>query len=240
MLAICSIAWGLAPASARNQAAAGVDAADWLTDGGDAQRTGWQQHEHVLTTTNVKNMKLLWKYQTDNASRQMHALYPPLIAGRVSTSSGPREIVVVAGVSDNLYALDAGSGKLIWKKHFDASDVAGDGRGSLLCPGGMTATPVIVQNGASGKYTIYAASWDGRLQQVDVATGADAAPPELFMPPNGKPYALNYSGGVVYTTTAQGCGGNPNVIYGFDLATRRVGVYNPASGGMWGLSLIHI
>jgi outer membrane protein assembly factor BamB len=54
------------------------------------------------------------------------------------------------------------------------------------------------------------------------------------MPANGKPYALNYFNGVIYTTTAQGCGGNPNVVYGFDLATKRVGVYSPASGGMWG------
>jgi outer membrane protein assembly factor BamB len=222
----------LASPSARDQASGTAALADWLTDGGDAQRTGWQRNEHLLGTATVKNMRLLWTYQTDNESRQMHALLPPLIVGRVTTPAGPQQVVVVAGVSDNLYALSADRGELIWKKHFDGDDAGG--RGSLLCPGGQTATPVIAPASSAGKYTLYAASSDGRLRQVDVATGSDAAPPELFMPPNGKPYALNYSDGVVYTTTAQGCGGNPNVMYGFDLATRKVGVYSPASGGMWG------
>ena len=39
--------------------------------------------------------------------------------------------------------------------------------------------------------------------------------------------------GVIYTTTAQGCGGNPNQFYSYDLATKKVGSYNPGSGGMW-------
>ena len=34
--------------------------ADWLTDGGDVKRTGWQRDEKILTTANVKDMKLLF------------------------------------------------------------------------------------------------------------------------------------------------------------------------------------
>ena len=41
------------------------------------------------------------------------------------------------------------------------------------------------------------------------------------MPPNGKPYALNIVNGVIYTATAQGCGGVPNAFYSYDLATGR-------------------
>ena len=33
--------------------------ADWLTDGGDTQRSGWQKDEHILSPANVKNMTLL-------------------------------------------------------------------------------------------------------------------------------------------------------------------------------------
>ena len=54
------------------------------------------------------------------------------------------------------------------------------------------------------------------------------------MPPNGKPYALNLRDNVIYTHTAQGCGGNPNMVYIYDLATDRVGAWGPAGGGMWG------
>jgi len=35
--------------------------ADWLTDGGDPQRTAWQRDERIFTTANVTDMKLLWK-----------------------------------------------------------------------------------------------------------------------------------------------------------------------------------
>ena len=56
---------------------------------------------------------------------------------------------------------------------------------------------------------------------------------EPFLPPNGKPYSLNLYNNVLYTTTAQGCGGTPNQFYGYDLATKKVGSFNPGSGGMW-------
>ena len=101
-----------------------------------------------------------------------------------------------------------------------------------MCPGGLTATPVLDQP-APGKYIAYAVSWDGRLRTLDVLTGAEIEPPVLFVPPNGKPYALNLFNGVIYTSTAQGCGGNPNNFYAFDLATRKVGNWAPGSGGLW-------
>ena len=66
-----------------------------------------------------------------------------------------------------------------------------------------------------------------------MATGADLAPPEPFLPPNGKPYSLNLFKNVLYTTTAQGCGGNPNQFYSYDLETKKVGSFNPGSGGLW-------
>ncbi|MGH9203576.1 MAG: PQQ-binding-like beta-propeller repeat protein, partial [Vicinamibacterales bacterium] len=69
--------------------------------------------------------------------------------------------------------------------------------------------------------------------KLDVATGKDVEPPELFLPPNGKPYALNLANGVIYTSTAQGCGGNPNNFYSYDLATKKVGNWAPGSGGLW-------
>ncbi len=60
-------------------------AGDWLTDGGNSQRTAWQKDEKILTLHNVKNMKLLWKLKLDNEPRQMHSLFPPLIMERVNT-----------------------------------------------------------------------------------------------------------------------------------------------------------
>jgi len=211
--------------------------ADWLTDGGDVERTGWQRNETILTTANVKNMKLLWKTKLDNEPRQMHNLLPALIAGRVNTDKGVKQIVLATGVTDNLYALDADNGELLWKHHFqtDWTPPAGGGRGAgVLCPGGITATPVIGPTDTPGKYTVYAAAWDGTLRRLNLADGKEVAPPAKFMPPNGKPYALNLRQNVIYTHTAQGCGGNPNMVYTYDLATDKVGSWGPPGGGMWG------
>ena len=209
--------------------------ADWLTDGGNPKRTAWQQEERTVTTRNARDIELLWKITLNNLPREMHSLLPALVVGRASTREGPKQIVVVTGVSDNLYAIDAERGVLLWTKRFDHSSV-GDAalRGGLMCPGGITATPVIGPATVGGRYTIYAVSWDGMLHQINVADGEDLAPPAKFMPPNGKPYALNLWKNVVYTHTAQGCGGHPNMAYAYDLATTRVGSWGPAGGGMWG------
>ncbi len=209
--------------------------ADWLTDGGNPQRTAWQRDETILTTRNAKELRLLWKLTLDTPPREMHSLLPALVAGHVDTQNGPRQIVVVTGVSDNLYAIDADRGVLLWTKRFDHTAVGDTAQqGGPMCPGGITATAVIGPTTVPGRYTIYAASWDGTLHQVNVADGVDVNPAAKFMPPNGKPYALNLWHGVVYTTTAQGCGGHPNMVYAYDLATNKVGSWGPAGGGMWG------
>lgn len=210
--------------------------ADWLTDGGTPERTAWQKDETVFTLENVSKTKLLWKIKLDNEPRHMHSLFPPLIAGRVETSDGPKEIALVTGVSDNLFAIDVETGKLIWTKHFDNSwkPQPNDRPHYVLCPGGISATPVIGPAERAGKYTIYAASWDGMLRRVNLADGEDVAPPAKFMPPNGKPYALNLVDNVIYTHSAQHCGGHPNMGYTYDLATETVGSWGPAGGGMWG------
>jgi outer membrane protein assembly factor BamB len=227
----CLAGWSPSPRAQQGKPA------DWLTDGGDIERTAWQRNEHILSPASVKDMKLLWKTKLDNEPRQMHNLLPVLIASNVATAKGPKQIVLVTGVSDNLYALDAETGAELWKHHFqtDWTPPATGGRGGgILCPGGITATPVIGPGKAPGEYIVYAAAWDGTLRRLNLADGNEIAKPAKFMPPNGKPYALNLRNNVIYTHTAQGCGGNPNMVYIYDLATDRVGAWGPAGGGMWG------
>jgi outer membrane protein assembly factor BamB len=213
-----------------------VRGADWLTDGGDQKRNNWQKDETILTKANVANMKLLWKTKLDNEQRQMHSLLEPLVIGRVITKSGPKELVIQSGVSDNVYALDAHSGEQVWKRRLESTFKEGGRASSVLCPGGMTANVTVGPGDGPGKYIIYAAAWDGRLHQLNAADGEEMTPPSKFMPPNGKPYALNLVNNVVYTHSGQGCGGNPNMAYAYDIATHKVGSWGPAGGGMWGRS----
>ena len=208
--------------------------ANWLTDGYDKEPTSWQRNETLLSPATVGRMKLLWTVRLDNQPRQMHNLFPALIASDVETAQGRRELAIVAGVSDNIYGIDVETGTQIWKRQFDSTFTDdGSTRSYVLCPGGLTATPVIVLGATPGKYTVYAISWDGRLRTLDAATGDETSPAEPFLPANGKPYGLNYHDNVLYTTTAQGCGGNPNQFYSYDLATKKVGSFDPGSGGLW-------
>ena len=104
-------------------------ASDFLTEGVDNARTGWVRDEKVFTTANVGSMKLLWKLKLESKPRAMHNLFAPLVAERVTTAQGPRELAVVAGVSDDLFGIDVASGGQIWHRRFDST---------LTKPGGTT------------------------------------------------------------------------------------------------------
>lgn len=118
---------------------------DWTTDGGDAARTGWNRDETVLTPENVGNLKLLWKTQTGNQPRALHALMPTLVIGELQTPSGVKQMAIVSGISDNLYGIDASDGTILWHRHWDYLEPEGGGRG-----GGGGAAP---QGGQAGTGT---------------------------------------------------------------------------------------
>ena len=179
----CALVWG----------------AEWPTDGFDPQRTGWQRDEHILTKDNVHNMKVLWKLKLDNKPREMHSLFAPLIADKVPTKSGPKQIAIEAGSGDNVYGIDVEAGTVIWQKHFPYTSDKPDKLGGPLCPGGLVVTPVIGPPAANGARTTYAVSGDGMLHFLNVADGEDVTPPATFMPANGKAYSLNLVHNVLYT-----------------------------------------
>ena len=144
MMAGCALGWS----------------ADWLTDGGDNQRTHWQKDEKLISPATAKNIKLLWKIQLDSKPRVMTNLYTALITNRVTTKSGPKQVALVAGVTDKLFAIDVDTGTLLWTKQFSSTsgDYSPIENGSILCPGGQTATPVYCRprrRPASTRFTPY-------------------------------------------------------------------------------------
>ena len=97
--AAIAVACGLGGAlRAQTPASTAGQLIDWITDGGDNQRTGWNKDEKILTKDNVKNLKLLWKLQTDNYPRALHSLMPVLVVGQLSTANGPKQVGFVAGI----------------------------------------------------------------------------------------------------------------------------------------------
>ena len=214
-----------------------ASAAEWPTDGGNTKRDNWQRDEKILSPQNVKNLQILWKLKLDNQPQEMHSLFPALVVEHIKTATGPKQIAIVAGISDNLYAIDVDSGKLLWKRHFEYPPPARRGRpDDPLCPPGQTAAPVIGPPNASGARTVYAMAGDGFVHSLNVADGEDVAPPFKFGYPNGKSYSLNLWNNVLYTTPSQGCAGNPNQMWAVSLTDpeHKVMTANPKSGGLWG------
>src|SRR5581483_94879 len=155
----------------------------------------------------------------------------------VYTNHGAEEYVIVGGSSDNLYAIDAADGKLLWQKHFTNEVPPPTGTyGSYFCPNALNDTPVIQPSPAGA--TVYVVSIDGKLHALNMVNGEDRFPPKQFVPAYSKNWSLNLSADVLYTTTSQGCGHAPSGVWAMDLKNPdnpvnffRSGAYG---AGIWG------
>ena len=125
-------------------------AADWLSYGNDPQRTGWSPLETDLNRDNAKSITLLWKTHLDNQARELNSLTAAVNVEWMPTDKGMTEIVIVAGASDNIFAMNADTGKLLWKKTFL---VEGKSRQEplWLCPNALNATPLIRKEGLTAR-----------------------------------------------------------------------------------------
>ncbi|HLY62264.1 MAG TPA: PQQ-binding-like beta-propeller repeat protein [Terriglobia bacterium] len=194
-------------------------AADWPMYSHDPQRTGWASEEKTITRQKVRGLELKWKVKVKNDPKFLTALTAPVIASDVDTEEGKKSLVYVAGSSNNIYALDAATGAVVWDRTFDSQVLPGKGQyqGTVYCPLGINATPMIER--ATG--TIYVIAMDGRLFGMDLATGKDKFQPMPFVAPFSKNWSLNLVDGIVYTALSQGCGNAPSGFYSMDIRSPR-------------------
>lgn len=216
-----------------------VSAASWLTFGGDAQRSGWAREETTITKENVKDLQLDWKLKLDNEPKELNGLTAPVVINPVYTNHGSFEYVIVGGSSDNLYTIDADTGKLAWSKHFTNEaprPVSSTPEGDYFCPDALNDTPVI-GTGKPGP-TAYVISIDGKLHALNVINGEDRFPPAQFVPAYSKNWSLNLAGDVVYTTISQNCHRLKNGVAAMDLKNpdKTASFFQADSygGGVWG------
>ena len=85
---------------------------NWPTYGGDAQRSGWEGADAIITKDSVKDLQLLWKLKLETQSRGMRPVMPPVIQGRLISYRGFKELAFVATNSDIVYAIDADVGSI--------------------------------------------------------------------------------------------------------------------------------
>ena len=222
--------------------------ADWPTESGSPQRSGWARSEKEFTKESVGALDLLYKYKADNQSIGPHSLTSPIIAGMLITYRGFKEMLVFGGSSDNVYSVDADLNRLIWERHFDskagrapaksgAAGCAGGLTASVAMPGSSSATRSFARRTTKGEPktragriaeltasgfgrlgAFFAVASDGYLHLLNTSTGEDLIPPVKFLPPNSNASSLNVNDNVVYAATLDHCGGTPNALYALDLA----------------------
>ena len=121
--------------------AAMLSATDVLMEGPDTERTGWVRDEKVFTLANVGSTKLLWSVQLNSTPRSMHNLFPPLIAENVTTPQGPLEVGLVAGVTDDLFAINVANGQVLWRRRFENRLPNQAPVNNVLCPADRRPRP---------------------------------------------------------------------------------------------------
>ena len=212
--------------------AVNISFADWPMFGGNPQRTGWADNEKLLNKSNIGTLELKWKLKLENTPKELTSLAAPIVTDQVKTAHGIKEYVIVAGSSDNLSAIDADSGRLVWRKTFSVSGAPGR-KPDTLCPYALNATPV-VQNGRPK--VVYAISSDGKLHALSVVDGEDRFPAKPFVPEFSKNWSLNLAGGVLYTPTSQRCNGTISAVYSMDLNAhdQPVRFFQAGRPGIWG------
>ena len=149
----------------------------------------------------------------------LHGLTAPLTRAQIYTAQGVRDLVVVAGSSDKLYAIDADTGKIFWQKTL-AKEGARQRTPSWLCPNALTATPVLgpARQMAPGQ-ALYVLASDGGLARFNLISGEDLMPATKFLPAFSKMWSLNAVNGMLYSTTSQGCNGAASGVYAMDLSS---------------------
>jgi outer membrane protein assembly factor BamB len=161
----------------------------------------------------------------------------PLIVTGVKTPDGSRTLAILVGAANDVYAIDAESGKPVWQTSLKWASPKpqepGEGNG-FICTNALSATPVVSPIDAPVR-RLYVLTSDGYLRIIDPSSGAESDPPIQVLPlPYGKPYGLNLVDNVIYTVTGQGCGGVPNALYAVNLLNRKLTVSDPPQAGLWG------
>jgi len=182
-----------------------------VTQHNDNTRAGLNDHEELLTTSNV-NVQKFGKQFSLVVDDQVYA--QPLVAGKLDINGAPHNVVYVATVNNTVFAFDGDNGRLYWQRNYTASgmrpprntDMTGACGGSYTDFSGnigIVGTPVIDPS----KNAIYfvARSTTGThfvqyLHAVDITSGNELA---------GSPVEI--------TATYPGTGdGSSNGILAFD------------------------
>ena len=204
-LSFTTVALAAAILLATAYAQVGRGGSQWLTAGGDAQRTSWIRTDALISLQAMSKpgFELQWKTKLENASRGKYGLGQGVSAPGVTLFI---PMSLVTGSSNNVYAIDSDTGYLVWQRHFDAPMSAA----TDACPGGTTSAATRIVSVAPSPVTAAAQQGGGR--------GAEGYHSVLGEPGQGAPVEVRGGGpgpGRGGAQPAPGRGpGNPNAAGG--------------------------
>jgi hypothetical protein len=232
-----------------------------LTRSYNNARTGANTAETILNQANVNPNQFgrLFQVQLDD---QIFAqvLY---VAG-LSVNGAVHDVLYVATMNNTIYALDAGTGAVLWTRNFNGAGRAArisDSAALQQCFNftnnfGTTSTPVI--DAVTGTmyfvtHTFQTAAMVYQLEAIDITTGHDRPSSPVTIQPGGTPFeggapafdpafqnqraGLGLSNGTVYVAFASYCdfGQYHGWVLAYDASTlASVGVYNTTPTGSQG------
>lgn len=108
---------------------------EWLAIGGDAQRSAWVKTDPHLSPESVATaMQTLWKLKLTGTPT------PPVVASRLITYKGFKDLMYVSTSADNVVSIDHTLGKVFWESHLPYDSLLVPVKnGTATCPAGMTA-----------------------------------------------------------------------------------------------------
>lgn len=157
--AIGPVAAALVLLAAAPSAPAQVGASqDFLTQGYDIQRTGYNPNETILGTGNVAGLHLLWSFDLGDRTNVQ-----PLFASGVLINTQATDVVYIGDRAGNFFAIDANTGLQIWQAFTGTSETFNCGG-----PFGEDGSPTIDR--ATNR--VYVPGGDGKVYALDLSTGA--------------------------------------------------------------------
>ena len=212
---------------------------DWLTIDHDPARTGFASDETTLSVSNVGNLVQSWAAPLDGRITAQ-----PLFAGGINIGGTMHDIVIAATSNNSVYALDAGTGAVLWRRNLGAQPT------NCVFPAGfgVTGAPTIDR----GNLRVYAVSSGGTFFSLSLIDGSIVGSlPNLIPNPRTNVVwgGLNQNGPSVYVVTASdGCDSQPwqGTIYKINVAgttpvlaasvptVPSLASTGDAGGGIWG------
>jgi len=157
-----------------------------LTQHNDNNRSGLNDHETALNTSNV-NVDQFGALFTLHVDDQVTA--QPLVVGSLNLGGGSHNVAYIATLNNTVYAFDGDNGTLYWQKNYtaagmrppkasDMTGACGGGYNNFSGNIGIVGTPVI--DAAKNVMYFVARSTNGSnyvqdLHAVDILTGNDAS-----------------------------------------------------------------